>query len=198
MPGKLSKPRVAQRTLGTRRTRLPTATRLHITAQGRAAHPGYATRPVTNRNAVAHHSPGSRSAPWVRDAPGYQPQRGCTSKPRVAQRTLGITYRIPTTTYPNGVQQSGVEHRVGVLVDHICRVPSGGAMPVPRVRCATLGFEIERRWRSCRLVLQQRADALKKKMVRTPQWDPDHVVVKRTKSRPLGDCGCLGQPAGCL
>ena len=29
-----------------------------------------------------------------------------------------------------------------------------------------------------------------KKMART-QMGPDHVVVKRTKRRPLGDCGCL-------
>ena len=44
-----------------------------------------------------------------------QPHRGCTSKPRVAQRTLGS--REMTDTYPNGVQHRVTEPR--------CRTPLG-------------------------------------------------------------------------
>jgi hypothetical protein len=131
--------------------RLTTATRSNNKAQGRAEYPGsgipIATasrpqrgqttkprvaqrtlgeecqwRPPHDRNAVKQQSPGSRSAPWVKNSnsgrlttatrsnnkaqgraahPGSRipiatasrPQRGQTSKPRVAQRTLGLQSR---------------------------------------------------------------------------------------------------------
>jgi hypothetical protein len=103
--GQTSKPRFAQRTLGQ----------------------AFQQRPPQDRNAVKQQSPGSRSAPWVthpnNDRPttatrsnikaqgraahpgssiptttASRPQRGQTSKPRVAQRTLGQRRMVPPTT----------------------------------------------------------------------------------------------------
>jgi hypothetical protein len=90
-------------------------------------------RPPHDRNAVKHQSPGSRSAPWVNNPnnarpttatrsnikaqgraahPGSRipttttprPQRGQTSKPRFAQRTLGHASQSPTPHDRNAVK----------------------------------------------------------------------------------------------
>jgi hypothetical protein len=90
-----------------------------------------------NRNAVRHHSPGSRSAPWD------------NRDPHLPQTLKGVLQEDPQraeTPIPD------VDPRTHCVIHSPCRTHSGSGMTIPvrspRVRFATLGCVVQhlRRW----------------------------------------------------
>jgi hypothetical protein len=104
-------------------------------------HPGTERHtPRPNPEGVQHHSPGSRSAPRERTpSSAPEPQRGSTSQPRVAQRTLGKNdihcaqtptgFNTALRATPNGIQHRAMYNPfgVGVVISRV--VPGCAARP---------------------------------------------------------------------